>query len=190
LNDVNNKKKIIISRDVYFLEPSFQSSSSYDSTINVNNDSVLINVENDVNSLEPSFETVSTNDSTNIIKNKSVLINLETEDNVNIQEEQNSEDEFVETDMDDTYTPLVSEDQVEEESDSFLSCSNSSVIEQQQLLRPQRENRGKLPKRYDTFEMYYTDTINLPEPKTVQEVMLRPGKELWIAAMKEELKAI
>jgi transposase InsO family protein len=184
LIDINNKKKIIISRNVNFLKDSHQSTPS---TEFVKNKSVLINLEENQN--ETTFEEEQNHDLEAEIKNDS-----DFEEETNYNEDIFFDTEYIELENDKSNENFINDEVISENVDDPFNLSlssNSSVIEQQQQqVYPQRENRGKLPKHFDSYEIYYANTEDLQEPKNVQEVMLRPDKELWIAAMKEELESI
>lgn len=115
-------------------------------------------------------------------------------DEPTIEESSDIEEHFYDADLDDLNT-FQMDDNLEitdrmpisrETSQIPMAMVQENVDSDQPLLRRSlRTTKGKLPERF-----MMSIGSNESEPKTFQDVMKRDDKEMWLEAMKEELKSL
>lgn len=169
---LNARNKIIVSREVRFLEmkQNQQSRTDYSDDSDDDSDDESGNSTHRGSTNEYDSEHLEN-------ENKEVSVKESNEDPEHDEEDLNEI-------IDDTGS-ATEEDYFTGNDDTLVE--NENTVQQEAPRKSTRSTAGKLPEKYQDFIMQVS---GIPEPKHFKQAMASENRHHWLAAMKEELNAI
>lgn len=197
LADPSDPRKVILSRNVTFIENMFYNQVAERANNDFNSDVIpyVLN-SNDIESYS-NDNNIILNDSQNYNNDNNNVINVSAPDS-NISGIVVSDDEYC-TGSDTSQAEQSTDESGEEPVMSSDEASDGDVVTSPVAVtsasgRPVRSTRNIIPKRYDSYDLssllVQEGPLHYDEPLTYDEAMVSPNKDKWLDAMNSEYQAL
>lgn len=202
LIDPSNPRKVILSRNVHFIEDKFYKDFKCIDMNNPNNNKNIISISfheynNNLNCDNNEYynDELNSNDNNNL-NNSSQSIHNESQSNIDVDKSHNISCEFKDAESGNDCNAESSADQPEAQpasrEDPAVGGEGATSTEQSVTVsgRPIRSTRGKPPVRFGDYEIGMYASSLFEEPQTYEDAIASSNSSEWQKAMEEEYHSL